>query len=164
MGSLVKRVVLSVLGVAVMLGYWTVKGWFVNDADATVAQIPAKVWDGGGASVVVEVETTDAGRVNISFETGHLDDGSDHKMMEAWEQVGPGLHTWTIDVPPATWGTAEVDVPAPKVGSKARVTVKVGGVTAVEDVQTLDEPLKDGYAFFAQVSLDDYAKGTPAED
>lgn len=164
MGSIAKRLVLGVLGVAVTLGYWTVKGWLVGDAGATVAHIPAKVWDGGGGSVVVEAETTDAGRVSVSFETGHLDDGSDHKMLETWERVGPGLHTWTIEVPPDTWGTAEVDVDGPKVGSKARVAVKVGGRTVAEDVQTLDEPLKNGYAFFAQEQLEDYAKGTPGED
>src|SRR6185295_20195108 len=35
MGSFAKRLVLGVLGVAVTLGYWTVKGWLVGDADAT---------------------------------------------------------------------------------------------------------------------------------
>jgi len=164
MGALAKRLVLGVLGVAVMLGYWTVKGWFVDDANATVSHIPAKIWDGGGGSIVLEAEATEAGRVSISFETNNAIDESDHKLLETWERVGPGFHTWTIEVPPDVSGTAEVDIDGPKVGSKARIAVKVNGRTAVEDRQTLDEPLKNGYAFFAQVQLEDYAKGTPGED
>jgi hypothetical protein len=35
---------------------------------------------------------------------------------------------------------------------------------AVEDKQELNEPLKPGWAFAAQVQLEDYARGTPVED
>lgn len=164
MGSLVKRVVFAVLGVAVMCGYWTVKGWFVGDANATMKHIPAKVWDGGGGTITVETESTEAARVYVSFETNTAIDDSDHKFLETWERVEPGFHAFKIEVPPGVSGTAEVDVENPKVGSKARVAVRVNGEIAVEDKQELTEPLKPGWAFAAQVQLEDYAKGTPAED
>ena len=164
MGGLMKRVLLGVLGVALTLGFWTVKGWFVEEANATSAHIPEKVWDGGGGTVFLEVETTDAGRVSVTFETNLAVDDASHRYLETWERIQPGLHTYKIEVPAGVSGTAEVDIDEPKVGSRARVALKVDGRTAVEDSQTLTEPLQSGYAFFAQVHLEDYARGTPGED
>jgi hypothetical protein len=162
--SLAKRLVLGVLGVAVTLGFWTVKGWFVEDADATMKHIPAKVWDGGGGTVTIESESTEAARVYVSFETNLPIDDAGHKYLETWERVEPGFHAFKIEVPPGVSGTAEVDVENPKVGSKARVAVRVNGEVAIEDRQELTEPLKPGWAFAAQVQLEDYAKGTPGSD
>jgi hypothetical protein len=164
MGGLMKRVMLGVLGVALTLGFWTVKGWFVDEANATSAHIPGKVWDGGGGTVFLEVETTDSGRVSVTFETNLAVDDASHKYLETWERVTPGLHTYRIEVPSRVSGTAEVDIDEPKVGSRARVALKVDGRTVVEDSQALTEPLQSGYAFFAQVHLEDYATGTPGED
>jgi hypothetical protein len=164
MGSLSKRLLVGVLGVAVTLGYWTVKGWVATDANATVSHIPDKVWDGGGGKVVVETETTDAARVSLSFETNTSIDDSGHKMLETWERVGAGLHTWVIDVPEGVGGTAEIDAESPKVGSRVRIAVKVDGRTVAEDTQALNEPLRAGYGFFAQVALEDYAKGVVGQD
>jgi hypothetical protein len=164
MEGVLKRVVLGILGVALTLGFWTVKGWFVGDASATSAHIPDKVWDGGGGTVFVEVESTDPARVSVTFETNVAIDDADHKFLETWERVEPGVHTYKIEVPANVSGTAEVSAEEPKVGSRVRVAVKVDGSTVAEDSLTLTEPLKPGYGFFAQVHLEDYAKGTPGED
>src|SRR5262245_22994735 len=164
MENFTKRIMFTVLGVVVMLGYWTVKGWITGDASATVAHIPAKVWDGGGAKVTIEAESTDPARISASFETNTPVDSADHKMMETWERVPSGVHTYTIDVPAGVGGMVEVDAENPKPGSKVRVTVKVDGRTVAEDSEVLNEPLKSGYAFFAQVSLEDYATGKLSND
>jgi uncharacterized protein YqfA (UPF0365 family) len=164
MGSLPKRLLFGILGVALTLGFWTVKGWMTTDANATVSHIPDKVWDGGAGKVVVEAETTEAARVSLSFENNSSIDDPGHKVLETWERVSAGLHTWVIDVPAGVSGTAEVDVDAPKVGSRVRIAVKVDGRTAAEDTQVLNEPLRSGYAFFAQVALEDYAKGVVGND
>ena len=164
MGSVPKRLLVGILGVALTLGYWSIKGWIAGDASATVSQLPDKVWDGGGGKVIVEAETTDAARVSLSFETNDPVGDSGHKMLETWERVGPGLHTWSIDVPAGVGGTAEIDADAPRVGSRVRIAVKVEGRTAAEDAQVLNEPLRAGYGFFAQVALEDYAKGLVGQD
>lgn len=164
MGSIPKRLLFGILGVALTLGYWSVKGWIAGDANASVSHIPDKVWDGGGGKVIVEAETTEQARVSLSFETNDSVGDSGHRMLETWERVGAGLHTWSIDVPAGVGGTAEIDADEPKVGSKVRIAVKVDGRTAAEDTQVLNEPLRAGYGFFAQVALDDYAKGTPSQD
>ena len=163
MGGFVKRIVLGALGVVVMLAFWTVKGWFVDDANATVAHIPDKVWD-GGVPVFLEVESTEPARFSASFETNLQIDDADHKFLETWERVEPGLHTYKVDVPKGTSGIVEAGIDNPKVGAKVRVAVKVNGETVAEDSQTLTEPLQQGYGFFAQVELGDYATGKPAED
>lgn len=159
MGGLPRRVLLGIAGVALMLGFWTVKGWFLGEANATVSHIPDKVWDGGGGTIVVETETTDPARVSISFETNSPVDSPDHKMLETWERVAAGSRTFTIEVPPGVSGTAEVEAEGPKPGSRVRVAVKVGGRTTAEDGEVLNGPLKAGEAFFAQVHLEDYATG-----
>jgi hypothetical protein len=164
MEKILKRAVMTVLGVALTLGFWTVKGWFLGEASATSSHIPDKVWDGGGGTVFIEFETTDPARVSATFETNDAVDSGGHKFLETWEPVQPGEHTYKIEVPANVLGTVEVSADAPKVGSQVRVTVKVDGTTVAEDRQTLTEPLKPGYGFFAQVHLKDYATGAPGED
>jgi len=164
MGGVAKRIGLGALGVALMLGFWTVKGWLVGEASATSAHIPDKVWEGGGGSVVLEVETTGPARVSASFETNDQVDNAGHKFLETWERVEPGLHLYTVELPREVSGIVEAGIDDPKVGARVRVAVKVHGETVAEDSQTLTEPLQAGYGFFAQVELDDYLTGRPARD
>lgn len=163
MGGFLKRVVLGILGVALTLGYWTVKGWFTDEAGATVSHIPEKVWDGGGGTVFIEVETTDTARVSATFEANAPTD-EENEYLESWERVQPGRYTYKIEVPASVSGTAEVCADEPKVGSRARIAVQVDGSTTTENSATLTEPLKPGYAFCAQIYLEDYATGAPGVD
>lgn len=164
MTSLLRRGALAILGVALTLGFWTVRGWFLDDASASLSHIPEKVWEGGGGTVAIEVETSDPARVSVSFETDVGVDSEDHRFLETWERVGPGSHTFRVEVPANVSGTAEVSVDDPKVGSRVRITVKVDGRVVAEDAQILERPLEPGYGFFAQVYLEDYATGTLFED
>jgi len=164
MGGFLKRVVLGILGVALTLGFWTVKGWFTGEAGATSAHIPEKVWDGGGGTVFIEVETTDTARVSATFESNVPMDDEEHEYLETWERIEPGERTYKIEVPANVSGTAEVCADVPKVGSRARIALQVDGSTMAEDSATLTEPLKPGYAFCAQIQLVDYATGAPGED
>ena len=164
MTGLLKRGAMTILGVAVMLGFWTVKGWFTDEASASLSHIPQKVWDGGGGTVLVEVESSDPARVSISFETDNQVDSDDHKYLDTWEKIGAGAHTYSIEVPSNVGGTAEVSAENPKVGSRVRIAVKVNGQVVAEDSSTLSEPLQPGYGFFAQVHMEDYASGKLEED
>lgn len=164
MAGLLKRGAMTILGVALILGFWTVKGWFSDEASASLSHIPLKVWDGGGGTVSFEVESSDAAKVSISFETDNPVDSQDHKYLEAWEKIGPGARTFSIQVPSNVGGTAEISSENPKVGSRVRLAVKVDGRTVAEDFSTLTESLQPGYGFFAQVHLEDYASGKVEED
>jgi len=164
MAGLLKRGALAILGMVVVLGYWTIKGHFTDQASASLSHIPDKVWGGGGGQVVVEVESSDPGRVTMSFETNKPIDSPEHKFLETWEKVGAGSHSFTVDVPAGVGGTAEMDADSPKVGSRVRIAVKVGGTVVAEDDSELSEPLKPGYGFFAQVEMEDYAEGKLEQD
>ena len=164
MSGLLKRAAMTILGVVVMLGFWTVKSWFTDEASASLSHIPQKVWDGGGGTVVFEVESSDPARVSISFETNDAVNSEDHKFLESWERVGAGAHTFSIEVPSSVGGTAEISAENPKIGSRVRIAVKVDGRIVAEDFSTLTEPLQPGYGFFAQVHLEDYASGKLEED
>jgi hypothetical protein len=113
---------------------------------------------------LVEVETSDPARVSLTFETNNQVNSDDHKSLETWEKIGPGAHTFSVEVPSEVGGTAEVSAENPKVGSKVRIAVKVDGRIVAEDFSTLTEPLQPGYGFFAQVHLEDYASGKSEED
>jgi hypothetical protein len=164
MAGLLKRGALTILGVAVMLGFWTVKGWFTDEASASLSHIPQKFWDEGGGTVVVEVETSDPSRVSMTFETNNQVNSDDHKYLETWEKIGPGARTFSVEVPSEVGGTAEVSAENPKVGSRVRIAIKVDGRIVAEDFSTLTEPLQPGYGFFAQVHLEDYASGKLEEE
>ena len=164
MKNLLKRVVLAALGVVITLSFWTVRGWFTDEASASLSNIPKVVWDGGGGTVVIEVETTGPARVSASFETRNGVDDDDHKFLDSWEKVGPGHHTFQVEVPPNVGGTAEVSAEDPQVGAQVRIQVKVDGQVVAEDSGTLTEPLQSGYGFFAQVHLEDHATGKLDQD
>jgi hypothetical protein len=164
MKGLMKKSVMAILGVVLMLGWWSIRGWFEGSASAGSSHIPSKIWEGGGGPVTIEVESSEPGRVSASFETHLQPDDPNHKFLESWEKVDAGKHRFTIDIPPNVGGTVEMSVGSPQVGSTVHVSVRIGERLVAEDSSTLDAPLQPGYGFFAQVHLDDYATGKLGED
>jgi hypothetical protein len=165
MKGLMKKGIMAILGVVVMLGWWTVRGWLDGSASAeSYSHIPEKVWDGGGGPVTIEVEGSEEGRVSASFETHLPVDDANHKYLESWERISAGKHSFTIEVPPNVGGTVEMSIDSPQVGATVHVAVRIGDRLVAEDSSTLDAPLQPGYGFFAQVHLDDYATGKLGED
>jgi len=159
MRKLLVRVLSGALGVAVVLGYWTWRGGG-DSRTQTQSSIPARVWDGGGGSLAVRIETTCAATMRISFHERN-DDG---RALETWEALGPGEHSWTIDVPRGAGGTVVLGAEQPKVGDTLRWTISLNGQTIDEQSETLDEALRQGYAFFLQSEYDDYAEARPEEE
>ena len=157
MQPILKRLVLAVLGVVVTLAWWS----FTGDRSSSIAEvkgIPSKVWEGGGGMLAVEVETTSPARFSISF--------SDEKdrNLEAWTLVDAGTHSWTVNVPPGAGGYIELGAQEPKVGDKLSWKITLNGTTVDEQSESLDEPLKDGWAFALQSGYDDYSKMEKVED
>jgi hypothetical protein len=160
MSSIVKRVLFSVLGVAVMLAWWTIRG---DSGSNTKVQksIPAKVWDGGGGTISVELETTVAGKMSIGFEERVEKDA---RSLQTEEHVAPGKHLWSVEVPTNAGGYIEFDAEAPKVGDKMSWVVRHNGNQIAHDDMTLQEELKPGYAFFLQEHYHDYSKPDVQDD
>jgi hypothetical protein len=165
MQRLLRKGLMTVLGLIVVLGWWTLRDRIGGKASAeSYSHIPARVWDGGGGKVTLVAESSDPGKISASFEPQVAVDDSRHRYLETWETVGAGRHTFTVEVPASVGGTVELDIPHPNIGSTVRVAVEIDGRVVAEDSETLDSPLKPGYAFFAQVELEDYATGKPSED
>ena len=86
-----KVFVRTVLGLFVVLGWWTITGNLVSTNEA-LAKIPPAVWGGGGGRLEIEAETTSAARMMVSFSR---EDQDDH--LETYEDVAPGLAVWLRD-------------------------------------------------------------------
>jgi len=156
MQYILKRAILAVLGVVVMIAWWTITGG--PGSNDEVKGIPAKVWEADGGTLAVEVETTSPAKFSISF--GDEKDRS----MTVWTKVDAGSHNWSVEIPSGAGGYIELGAEDPKVGDKMQWKVTLDGNTVEEQSETLSEPLKSGYAFFLQSYYDDYSKMEVEED
>jgi hypothetical protein len=156
MQNILKRAVLALLGVAVMIAWWTITG--DPGTHDEVKGIPAKVWDGDGGTLAVDIESTTAARFSISF-----GDEKD-KSMTAWTNVDAGTHSWSVEIPRGAGGYIELGAENPKVGDKLQWKITLNGNTVEEQSETLEQPLKSGYAFFLQSYYDDYSTMEVEED
>jgi hypothetical protein len=158
-GNLVKRGLLAIVGLALTLAWWSIRGG--GSGGASQEGIPARVWNGGGGSLTVEVETTCPAKMSIGFNE-RKNEGA--KSLETWERVEAGSRSWTVDVPPAAGGYIELGAIEPKVGDRLKWKVSVNGRVIDEQTETLEEALKPGYAFFIQLHLEDYGQAKPEEE
>ena len=157
MRKLAVRVLGGTLGLAAVLGYWALRSGGEGHPEVAT-RIPARVWEGGGGVLALRVETSCAARMSISFSENGKKGG---RSLEARESIGPGVRSWTIDVPRGAGGTIELGAERPKEGDTLRFTVALDGRTVDEQSETLDEELRPGYAFFLQSEHDDYSRAKP---
>src|SRR5262245_46091821 len=150
----------SAIGLALVLGWWTIKGAVVGDdpSQETADRIPTAVWDGGGGQLAIEADTTSAAQLRMTFSEDL--EVADARSLEAWEDVAAGHHTWTIDVPSRVGGYVDLVAVDPKPGDELRWTVAVNGESVDEQSDRLEGPLEKGYAFGLQTYFDEYASGT----
>ena len=70
MERLVKRALMTVLGIVVTLAWWSIRGGDSNTQSAD--EIPATVWGGGGGTLTIEVHATCAAQFRVSFNAAAL--------------------------------------------------------------------------------------------
>jgi len=154
----VKGLIKAVLGMVLVLGWWTITGNSISTEKA-VDKIPASVFGGGAAKVEIEAETTTAARMMVGFS-----DATGERNLESYEDVPAGTYRWTIDVPNDVGGYLELNAVAPKAGDRIKFRILTNGETVFEDQDELLKPLEPGYAFFVQAYIEDYAKGELSDD
>lgn len=162
MGDAVKWLVRTVGGLVLMLAWWTITGSGDDPNSESADHIPSTVWEGGGGSLAIEVDTSSPAQMRLSF-SREGDDGEEREL-QTWEDVDAGHHVFTIDVPGEVGGYVELGAIDPKPGDELHWTVAVNGETVSEQQDRLDSPLQDGYAFFLQAYFDEYASGTLSGD
>ncbi len=157
-GWVMKALVRTVLGLVLVLGWWTITGNLVSTEKA-LDKIPPTVFGGGGAKIEIEAETTSAARMMVGFS-----DESGDRNLETWEDVPAGTFRWSVDVPSGIGGYVELNALEPKAGDRLKFRILANGRTVFEDSDQLEQPLEPGYAFFVQAYIEDYAKGELSSD
>lgn len=148
----------AVLGLVLVLGWWSFKSWWSGDGSGgAVNGIPAKVWEGGGHKVTFRAQGSGSMRVSAWFSGHDPAKGSETRSLETWQKAEAGSHEFLIGAPLHSGATFEATAEEPKVGDTLSITVDVDGRRMCEDSQKLDEPLKPGYAFGVQCEIHDFA-------
>lgn len=158
MNRQVKWLLRTILGIAVMIAWWSIRGGDSNVQSAD--EIPAVVWGGGGGTLTIEVRTTCAAQMRVSFDSSQ----EEVESLETREDMEAGMRSWTIDVPRGVGGYIELGAVDPKDGDTLSWQIRLNGQVVDEQSDELQEPLGEGYAFFIQSFFEDYATGQFAED
>jgi hypothetical protein len=145
----------AVVLVAVMLTWRSVRG---RAAEGPIDGLPTKVWGGGAATVVVDVDANDTVTVHAWFERSVPSGDPTQKRLEASQLLEPGSHQFTIDVPASTSGRIEAGAKYARGGARVRLVVKRGGAVIGEDSANLETP------FLARVEIGDLATGTAEKE
>ena len=160
-----RRMLVAIIGVVLVLGWLTVKDRKKgSDAPPPNDKIPSVVFGGGAATLTIEATASEPAKVSAVFETGYQVDDSKHKLLETWQMVEAGTHTFTIDVPAGVSGRVEVGIDHPSVGATVELICRVNDELIHRDTAQLDQPLQEGTAFFTQIEFDDFATGELTSD
>ena len=162
MKNLLIRAGVAVLGVALMLAWWTFRGGS-DDKTTVTSKIPAKVGAVGAGTLTIEIESTCEARFSINFAEHEKDPGSQTNL-EAWERVSPGARSWTIDIPAGVGGYIDLSSDKAKVGDKLKWRILLNGTVLDEQTETLEQPLQPNTALGLQAYYDDYSKAQKEKD
>ena len=154
MKRLLLRLGLSVLGTVITLLWWTYHD--KGSSAQSMSHIPAKVTPGGN-QLVIEVEGSTASTMRIDFEDLSKPSGQ-QILLNAWEQVSAGPHTWTVDIPSGVGGYIEFEADHPNPGDTLTQRVKINGKEVDSQSEKLDSPLQPNTAFFVQFQRDDFSQ------
>jgi len=153
MKKLLLRLGLSIVGTIVTLLWWTYHDKGSNAQ--SMSHIPAKLAEGGN-QLLVEVEGSTPSTMRIDFEDLSKPVGQ-QILMNAWEKVPAGPHTWTVDITSGVGGYIEFEADQPKPGDTLTQRVKINGKEVDSQTERLDSPLEPNTAFFVQFQRNDFS-------
>jgi len=146
-----KSALVSLLGIALMLGWWTLTGDDEGSAIREVAAIPTVV-GAGGRSIEVDLDSNKSFYFSVTFECGESESDS----IYAREELEAGTHHFNIDVEGGCgYASIESGIPDAPIGSELGWRVAVDGQSWEDERLTLDKPLERGWAFGLVTGWDD---------
>lgn len=163
MRKLLLRLGLSVLGTVATLLWWTYHDKGARSNAESMSHIPAKVGDGGN-QLTIEVEGSTAATLRLDFEDLSKPVGR-QILLNAWEKVPSGTHSWTIDIPNGIGGYIEFEADHPNAGDTLTQRVKVNGKEVDSQSERLNSAPEPNTAFFVQFERADFSRleATPQE-
>ena len=156
MKRLLIRAGFSLLGMVLVLAWWTWGPKGKQQTHTEQSQIPAKVL-GGGQTLEIDAESSSAATMSVSFEDLEKPSG-ERMLVDSHEKIPAGPHSWTIDVPAGVGGYIELEADHPNPGDTLTMRVHMNGDLVDEQSDKLDSPLQPNTAFFVQDHFDDYSK------
>jgi hypothetical protein len=159
MKKLLLKAGMAVLGVVVTLLWWTYheKG----SSAQSVSHIPSKVAAGGNQLEIV-AEASTPSTMRVLFEDLSKPAGQ-QILIESWEKIPAGPHSWTVDVPAGIGGSIELNADHPHAGDTLSTRVKVNGKEIDQQTDKLERPLEPNTAFFVQFHYDDFSKASAGD-
>ncbi len=156
MAGIGKKILGAILGIALTIVIWEVKAFLgFGPRVETASEMPAKLWDGGGATITIKTDLSHDGYVHFMFSEA----GDDGRRMEGRQPVAAGAREFVVDVPKGAGCSIDLGIENPPIGAKVRIEYLLGGRLMMADENTLAEPLKEGWAFAVQISAEDLASG-----
>lgn len=152
--DLLKRAGFSVLGLVLVLSWWSFRGWACDRDDSTqLKAMPAAVFDGTTA-VDFDIDVT-GGPAYIRATFSRQKPGyEDTERVHVHEETVPaGKKRYTVRVPKSCDGYMELG--STTVGTTVLLTVSILGKETFREQDTLNEPLKPNYAFAVQWETDE---------
>ena len=159
MASLIKRAGTwlgsTVLGLALWIGYVSVCNVAEDVARTVHSSMPAEVLGGGERVLQLTVEATENAEFYAEF-SPNSESPLDEESVEVRFDLEPGRYTYEVAVPDHTYVLTQVQIHEPSVGAYVYMGSRASGEWLYSDEGTLDAPLPEGYAFFAQLEFDDW--------
>jgi len=155
--SMAGKLISTLLGLGLVLAWWTIRGPSDVPGRTQDNQIPAQIWEGGENQLQVKVTSNTQGRAYLSFEAPDPNKPDETRWFEATEIKEPGSYDWTIAFPKDTFsGLVEFGAVEPKVGDKLEWEVFFNGKSIQKDTKLLEKPLEPGWGMALQVELEEF--------
>ena len=161
MGDLIKRfswaIGATLIGVVLWIGWVTITGAGGIGEETQVAEMPTQLFGGGTRPLTLEVSCSHEGQLYVVFEQ-YVDweKGEEPQIVEFDKLLQPGDYTYEVDIPAHTYVAGAIHIEDPPIGARVEVTIRAGGKWLLTSEESLDEPLKDGYAFAAGFEFEDW--------
>ncbi len=134
LGRLLGKAVVGVLGFA---GWFVYVSFFGGGYEVTeVSEVPSVVFGGGGGTLEIEVEMSRSGEMTAYFERY---DESDEAAIDAVQKLESGDHVFLVDLPDATYGYLDVNLPDAAPGDRLAWTVHLDGQQLAHEEQVYED-------------------------
>ena len=145
-----KKLTMGALGLVAALVWMTLTGG--GGGAEELDRFPASVTGGGAGLLSIELSTNQPAELHAAFE--QWDEEDEGEAVGVTESLEAGTHLRRVDVGRETYVYVEVGIPEATVGARLSWTVSLDGVELWSEDDVLEEPLRDGYAFFLQLEAD----------